>query len=108
MRRILVEQARRKNASKYGGDRRRVELQEAPLADEGASSEDRLLALDEALERLSQKDPIKADLVKLRYFAGLTKHQAANALGISPSTCDRHWKFARTWLRLEIRSSESS
>jgi DNA-directed RNA polymerase specialized sigma24 family protein len=61
-----------------------------------------LLGLDEALARLAERDPVKADLVKLRYFAGLTLDQAAAALGLSPSTADRYWAYARAWLHLEI------
>ena len=101
MRRILIENARRKKSPKYGGDRQKVEIEEAELAIEGPS--DDLLALDEALEKLSQKDKVKADLVKLRYFAGLTGKQAAQALGISPSTADEYWAYSRAWLLLEIK-----
>ncbi|MHC4497532.1 MAG: ECF-type sigma factor [Planctomycetota bacterium] len=100
MRRILIENARRKKSLKYGGDRKRIRLDEADLAVEGAS--DDLIALDEALERLAERDRMKAELVKLRYFAGLTGEQAAQALGISHSTADEHWAYAKAWLRFEI------
>ncbi len=102
MRRILIENARRKKSLKYGGDRKRVDLDEAVLADGSDIGSDELIALDEALERLSKIDKVKAELVKLRYFAGLTSEQAAELLGISQSTADRYWAYARSWLRLEI------
>jgi RNA polymerase sigma factor (TIGR02999 family) len=100
MRRILVENARRKRRLKRGGSSGRVPLEETPLACEGPSND--LLALDEALHTLANKDPIKADLVKLRFFAGLTNEQAAKVLGISVSTAERYWLYARSWLHLEI------
>ena len=100
MRRILVENARRRHRLKRGGDRARVDLDAAePAAPE---TDDDLLALDEALERLAQKDPVKAELVQLRVFAGLTLAQAAEILGLSTSTADRYWAYARAWLRVEI------
>jgi len=102
MRRILVENARRKQALKYGGQSRRIALESSVLTDGNEASADHLLLVDEALERLSQRDKVKGDLVKLRYFAGLTIPQAALALGISPATADRYWRYARSWLRLEI------
>jgi RNA polymerase sigma factor (TIGR02999 family) len=96
IRRILVDQARRRQAMKHGGQTRRQDLDPdrlaAPAPDEG------LLALHEALDRLSAEHPEKAELVKLRYFAGLTADEAATTLGISPSTADRHWTYARAWL----------
>jgi RNA polymerase sigma factor (TIGR02999 family) len=100
MRRILVERARHKKSLKAGSAHRRVELSdvEAP-AD---VSFDDLLALHEALEKLETQDRRKAELVKLRYFAGLTNGQAAKVLGISTSTADNDWAYARSWLRLEI------
>jgi RNA polymerase sigma factor (TIGR02999 family) len=99
MRRILIDQARRKDAEKHGGRRRRQELPDlaAPQPD------DALLALNEALEHLAIEDPIKAHLVELRYFAGLTSDQAADVLGISPSAADRHWAYARAWLQTAVR-----
>ena len=103
MRRILIDNARRKKSMKHGGGHRRVDFDEVILAQEedDMSAED-LIALDEALERLSKEDRSKAELVKLRYFAGLTSDQAAKILGISPSTADRDWAYARSWLRFEI------
>src|SRR4051812_2067797 len=96
MRRILVEQARRRRAAKRGGDRGRTDLD--PDAVTAPAPDDELLALHEALDRLAAAHPEKAELVKLRYFAGLTADQAADALGVSPSTADRHWAYARAWL----------
>ena len=104
MRRILIENARRKGRHKHGGAYRRAEIDEADLADRGPS--DDVIALDEALERLSQKDKVKADLVKLRYFAGLTCAQAAKMLGISRSTANEHWAYARAWLHTEITKDD--
>ena len=96
MRRILVDQAREKLALKRGGDRKRVPLEEVdPPA--GTPPED-LLALDEALEQLTRLDPTAGQLVKLRYFAGLTIPQAAEALGVSPRRADFLWAYARAWL----------
>jgi RNA polymerase sigma factor (TIGR02999 family) len=98
MRRILIDNARRKRAQKRGGDmeRQTLEAVAAPEPDED------LLALDEALEKLASRDPLKARLVELRYFAGLTGEEAADVLGISPTTADRHWAYARAWLRAEV------
>jgi RNA polymerase sigma factor (TIGR02999 family) len=99
MRRILVDSARAKRTDKRGGGRERKPLEEvvAPLPD------DELLALHEALEQLAAEEPLKAQLVELRYFAGLTGDQAAEILGISPSAADRHWAFARAWLQSKVR-----
>ncbi len=96
MRRILVEQARRKGSRKRGAGRAREELDEENLA--APEAPDELLALDEALVQLAEADPQAAELVKLRYFAGLTVKQAAKALGISPRSADFLWAFARAWL----------
>ena len=87
MRRILIENARRKKSVKRGGDRNRVDLNESILIGNKTTSADDLLALDEALEKLNQKDPTKAELVKLRFFAGLTIAQTARFLDISHATC---------------------
>jgi RNA polymerase sigma factor (TIGR02999 family) len=106
MRRILIENARRKKSIRHGGRRRRIDFEEATLAQEDDTSADDLLALDEALEKLSKKDKHKADLVKLRYFAGLTSDQAAKILSISPSTADRDWAYARSWLRFEMDEAD--
>jgi len=101
MRRILIDNARRKKSLKRGGDRRPVDLDESLAVDDAWQAED-MLALDEALAKLAKHDPTKADLVKLRYFAGLTIEQAAKALDISHATAERYWDYARSWLRVEI------
>jgi RNA polymerase sigma factor (TIGR02999 family) len=100
MRRILVEQARRKQSLKAGGDRSRVNLDTVEWFIEGPN--DDLLALNEALDKLEQIDKLKSNLVKLRFFAGLTIPQAAEVLGISSSTADNYWAYARCWLRVEM------
>jgi RNA polymerase sigma factor (TIGR02999 family) len=100
MRRILVERARRKRRAKHGGCVRRVEV-DSRIAAPGAPSVD-LVALDEALAKLEAEAPAKAALVKLRFFAGLTTPEAANALGISLATAERHWTYARCWLHAEL------
>jgi RNA polymerase sigma factor (TIGR02999 family) len=102
MRRILVEQARRKGRKKRGGERLRVSLDAVEPA--AAAPDDDLLALDEALSRLAQADPLAAELVKLRYFAGLSIPQAADALRIGARSADRLWAYARAWLRDELTS----
>ncbi len=106
MRRILVEAARRKGRARHGGGQRRMGLGESALVAE--SPGDDLLAIDEALTRLAGLDPKRAELVKLRFFAGLTMPEAAAALGISLATAERHWAFARTWLYAELSDSQPS
>jgi RNA polymerase sigma factor (TIGR02999 family) len=100
MRRILIERARYHQSLIHGGSRRREELATDHLA--APEPDEKLLALDAALQKLAEIDPDKARLVELRYFAGLTGDEAARVLGISPTTADRHWVFARAWLRREI------
>jgi RNA polymerase sigma factor (TIGR02999 family) len=100
MRRILVEAARRKGRLKHGRGRRRVDLDSGCLVSEAPSLD--LLAVDEALSRLAEAEPAKAELVKLRFFAGLTMPEAAAALGISLATAERHWTFAKAWLYAEL------
>ena len=96
MRRILIDRARHHRRARHGGDRRRVPLDRTgPVAE---ARPDELLALDEALERFSAVDPLKAELVKLRYFGGLSEQEAAETLGISRATASRHWTYARAWL----------
>jgi RNA polymerase sigma factor (TIGR02999 family) len=104
MRRILIEQARRKNADRRGGQWTRVALENADAA--AVAPPDELLALDEALERLDQRDPVAGKLVKLRYYAGLSVEQAAEALGTSCATAYRHWAFARAWLHGQLLAAE--
>jgi RNA polymerase sigma factor (TIGR02999 family) len=108
MRRILIDQARRKQSRKRGGDRRRVELDAAALV--AAPDEDpaeNLLALDDALRQFEAEEPLKARLVKLRYFAGLPLPEAAQALGISVATAKRHWVYARSWLYGKVQEREA-
>ncbi len=100
MRRILIDGARRKQADKHGGGRRRVDLAEAEAVT--AARPESLLALDEALDRLTQHDPSAGHLVKLCYFAGLSVEEAAEALGISRTSAYRLWTFARAWLRSQL------
>ena len=102
MRRILVERVRHKRSLKAGGDRRRQELPDIEMA--AAAPHLDLLALHEALEKLEKQDKRRAELVKLRFFAGLTIAQAAQVLGISPSTADNDWAYARSWLRVQIEA----
>jgi RNA polymerase sigma factor (TIGR02999 family) len=103
MRRILIDNARRKQRLKRGGNRHRVDLEKLDLVIESPS--DDLIALDEALEKLSKKDNVKAELVRLRFFTGLTNEQAAKVLDISINTADRYWAYSRSWLHLEISKS---
>lgn len=100
MRRILVENARRKQQVGRGGEHRRVPIENMDLAADAPSAE--LLALDESLGRLEEHDAAASKLVKLRYFAGMTMAQAADALGISLRTAERNWTYARTWLRKDL------
>jgi RNA polymerase sigma factor (TIGR02999 family) len=101
MRRILIDQARHKQTRKAGGGHRRLDLGDIEPALEEENG-DRLLALDEALRLLEAEDPRKAELVKLRFFAGLTAEQAAATLGVSTSTAEKDWAYARSWLRVAI------
>jgi RNA polymerase sigma factor (TIGR02999 family) len=103
MRRILVENARRKRAEKHGGGLHRRDAAEVPIAAPEPAED--LVALDAALDRLAELDPVKAELVKLRYFAGLTIEQAAAALAISPATAKRYWTYSRAWLYQAIAGS---
>jgi RNA polymerase sigma factor (TIGR02999 family) len=105
MRRILVDSARSRSADRRGGGRSRVVVE---LADFAARQDDpKLLALDEALVRLEQQHPTKAQLVKLRYFAGQSIREAAETLGISTATADRYWAYARAWLQREMTGADS-
>ena len=100
MRRILVDNARRKNSAKRGGDVERVGLAEGKITAPNRGVD--LVALDEALDKLATHDARKAELVKLRYFGGLSIRQAADALGIAESTADADWAYAKSWLRLQL------
>jgi RNA polymerase sigma factor (TIGR02999 family) len=106
MRRILIDNARRKRAERHGGGRQRVDILEIDLA--APAPDDELLAVNDALDRLAAVDKPKAELVKLRYFAGLTIAEAAGALGISAATANRWWDFARAWLFDQIRRQSQS
>jgi RNA polymerase sigma factor (TIGR02999 family) len=106
MRRILIERARQKQRLRHGGGRQRQELH--PDLAAAPEPDELLLALDAALAQLAAKDPLKARLVELRYFAGLTGDQAAEILGISPSTADRHWVYARAWLRRAVQGERAA
>jgi RNA polymerase sigma factor (TIGR02999 family) len=101
MRDILVEQARRKAAPKHGGGRRRAELDEACAVLEPPS--DDVLAVHEALAELEARDPLKAQIVLLRYFTGLTMEETAEILGLAERTLDRHWRYLRAWLMKRLR-----
>ena len=103
MRRILVDNARRKRTQRHGGGQRRVELDDVKLAVE---NDDLLLAVNDALEKLAVTDKQKAELVKLHYFVGMTIEEAAQVLGISEPMAKRHWAYARAWLSEEIRSQQ--
>lgn len=103
MRRILIDNARRRTATRHGGEMRRQVLDADALPVQEPRED--LLALDEALDRLAAEDPLKADLVKLRYFVGLSLPEAAAALGLSERTAGRHWAFARAWLRREVEGA---
>ena len=100
MRRILIDNARRKQRLKRGGNQEKLNLEDAEIAIETPS--ENVIALDEALSKLASTDKVKADLVKLRYFAGLTLEQAADILGLSKTTAKRHWTYARAWLYRQI------
>jgi RNA polymerase sigma factor (TIGR02999 family) len=103
MRRILIENARRKKSIRCGAGLERVDLDETGIAEPDKHVSDDIVDLDEALAKFSERDKLKADLVKLRYFAGLTIQQAAQVLGISHATAERHWDYARSWLHAEIK-----
>jgi RNA polymerase sigma factor (TIGR02999 family) len=105
MRRILVEGARGKGRQKRGGDRHRIDIQFSEPA--AAEADADIVAVDEALTQLAVKHPQKAELVKLRYFAGMTLAEAATSLGISTATADRQWRYARAWLARQLRPHEA-
>jgi RNA polymerase sigma factor (TIGR02999 family) len=106
MRRILIDRARARGAEKRGGGRARRSLDDIDPA--AAEAPEELLAIDEALGRLAATDAVKAELVKLRFFAGLTLEQAAAILDISPATADRYWAYARVWLLRELTQDDST
>ena len=106
MRRILIDHARRKSALRHGGNQKRLNADEVEIAVE--LKDDELLAVNEALDQFAKRDPQKAELVKLRYFVGLTLEEAAEVLGISHTMAKRHWTYARAWLLREIRRGQNA
>jgi len=100
MRRILIDRARRKRARRHGGDHQRVDLEGCDIA--APDADDRMLAVHDALDKLAREHPLQAELVKLRYFAGMTNEETAQILGVSVSTAKNYWTFARAWLFHEI------
>ncbi len=106
MRRILIENARRKRAARHGGGQQRLDVQEIEIPADLRDKD--LVAVDEVLERLAAQDKVKAELVKLRYFVGLKIEEAAEVLGISVTTANRYWRYARAWLYKEIRAEKES
>jgi RNA polymerase sigma factor (TIGR02999 family) len=104
MRQILVDQARRKGAVKRGGDRKRVDVDDVDLPIEAPA--DDLLDLDRAIEKLKKKDPQKAQIVMLRYFAGLDREETAQTLGLSKRTLDRQWEYVKAWLHRELKGNQ--
>jgi RNA polymerase sigma factor (TIGR02999 family) len=106
MRRILIESTRHKRAEKHGGQRQRICIDDVDTPAESRPTD--LLALDEALTKLAAEDPVKAQLVTLRYFGGLKVHEAADVLGISRATADRYWSYARTWLFCELGGGQDA
>lgn len=106
MRRILIDRARRKRAVRHGGNQQRLDIQEDDLA--SPTDDDQLLAVSEALDKLTAQHKVEAELVKLRYFVGMTNDEAADVLGISPRTAKYYWTHARAWLFREIRQSDKT
>src|SRR2546422_4455690 len=104
MRRILIERARRKHAARHGGGQQRVDIQEMDLA--SPTDDDQLLAVSDALDKLATGHKVEAELVKLRYFVGMTNEEAAEVLGISLRTAKYHWTHARAWLYREIQGQK--
>jgi RNA polymerase sigma factor (TIGR02999 family) len=102
MRRILIDRARRKHAIRHGGDQLRVDIEAVDLP--ATDADDQLLAVNDALDKLAAQDKVEAELVKLRYFVGMTNDEAAEVLGISPRTAKYYWTHARAWLYREITS----
>ncbi len=105
MRRILIDRARARNAKKRGGGAVRVEVEPDQLAKESVSADQRLESLNSAMEKFEAIEPEKMELVKLRYFVGLTISEAAEILGVSTATADRHWAYAKAWLQAEVGSA---
>lgn len=106
MRRILIDRARRKRALRHGGGQQRVDIEEVPIA--SATADDQLLAINEALDKFAAQDKVKAELVKLRYFIGMTIEEAAQILGVSEPTAKRYWTYARAWLYRELGGTSAT
>src|SRR5437016_1460989 len=106
MRRILIDRARRKRAIHHGGEQQRVDIQEIDLA--SPTDDDELLALNDALDKLAREHKVETELVKLRYFVGMTNDEAAEVLGISPRTAKYYWTHARAWLYREVKGARPS
>jgi RNA polymerase sigma factor (TIGR02999 family) len=106
MRRVLIDRAREKRSARRGGDRQRLDVDAADVATR--ATPDQLLAIDDALARLAGDDPAAAQLVELRYFAGLTVEEASKAIGISTATAYRRWNYARAWLHAELLGPEGA
>jgi RNA polymerase sigma factor (TIGR02999 family) len=104
MRRILIEGARRKQSEKHGGRFERQDIDDLDI--EAPAPSENLLAVDEALTKLEAEDPIKAQLVKLRFFAGLTEDDAASVLGLSRTSAQRYWRYAKAWLLIELGEAD--
>src|SRR5882724_10816893 len=104
MRRILIENARRKRALRHGGGQLRVDFAQLDLA--SAAEDDQLLAVNEALDKLAAQNKLEAELVKLRYFVGMTLEEAAEVLAISARTADNYWAYARAWLFRELKNHQ--
>jgi len=105
MRRILIEKARRRQRVRHGGGLERVELDDFDLA--APEADERLLQIHDALDRLADEDPVKADVVKFRFFVGLSDREVAEALGVSERTIERHWAYAKVWLWRAVRDREA-
>ena len=104
MRRILIDNARRKRAVRHGGGQQRIDLEQAELA--ASADDDQLLAVNDALDKLAVRNKLEAELVKLRYFMGMTLEEAADVVGISPRSADNYWAHARAWLFQELKSAQ--
>ena len=104
MRRILIEKARRRQRIRHGGNQERVDLDGIEIA--AAQDDERLLAVHECLDKLAEEDPVKANVVKLRFFVGLTDREVADALGVAERTVERHWAYAKVWLFNAIRAQD--
>jgi RNA polymerase sigma factor (TIGR02999 family) len=106
MRRILIDKSRRKCALRHGGNLRRVDLENVEVA--APADDDQLLAVNDALDKLASQNKVEAELVKLRYFVGMTLEEAATVLGISARTADNYWAHARAWLYREVKAAQKS